>query len=119
MYRLFFAVVLLVPFTAPAQDYRPKPMTCHDVLRDAPPFPHVLAARRMCERSDAQTAQALARIFGQPQPSSDVWNLPAYGTPLANQLGFACIDGLAMRRLANGWEQLRDESHRYRRCRDA
>lgn len=116
---LLVVVVLLLPLAAHSQNYSNAPMSCHDVLRDAPPFPHVLAARRMCERSDVQTSQVLAKIFGQPQPSKDVWVLPAYGTPIAKRLGYACIDGLAMRKLPNGWEQVRDETQRYRKCRDS
>jgi hypothetical protein len=53
---------------------------------------------------------------GRPQASNEVLTLPAHGTAAAKQSGVACMSGLAMRRLSNGWEQVRDSSANYVRC---
>lgn len=109
---------------APAQtprnlDHGAKRQTCRDLLQGAPPLPHVLAIANMCERSDVTTAQQLARIYGRPVPSDRILDLPAHGTEWAKKLGYACISGTIMKRLPNGWEQVRDTQYRYARCRVA
>jgi hypothetical protein len=53
---------------------------------------------------------------GRPQASNEVLTLPAHGTSAAKQSGVACMGGLAMRRLPNGWEQIRDSNANYLRC---
>lgn len=53
---------------------------------------------------------------GRPQPSNEVLALPAHGTAAARESGVACMGGLAMRRLPNGWEQVRDANANYVRC---
>lgn len=59
-----------------------------------------------CEGMETTLLQNEARRQGRPTPSQTVVKLPAMGTPAAKDLGYACIDGTAMRRLANGWEQV-------------
>ncbi len=44
--------------------------------------------------------------------------MPAYGGAEAKQLGTACMGGIAMRRLNNGWEQLRNAKGEWVRCHD-
>jgi len=53
---------------------------------------------------------------GRPQASGQWLSIPEYGSPEAKRLGYACMGGLAMRRLPNGWEQLRDRSNNFYRC---
>ncbi|PWB29867.1 hypothetical protein DCO49_00430 [Stenotrophomonas sp. SPM] len=43
--------------------------------------------------------------------------LPAYGSAEPKRLGAACMGGTAMRRLSNGWEQLRNAKGEWLRCR--
>lgn len=74
--------------------------------------------RDFCNKQEAHMGQAFAKILGKPRPSTDVYVLPAYGSAEAKRTGFACISGTAMRRLRNGWEQLRDAQNNWVRCRD-
>jgi hypothetical protein len=74
--------------------------------------------RDFCEAQEAHTAQAFAKILGKPRPSTEVYLLPAYGSAEAKRTGLACVSGTAMRRLRNGWEQLRNPTYNWIRCRD-
>jgi hypothetical protein len=75
--------------------------------------------RDFCEAIDYDLGAGYsARAFGTPRPSREVVPLPAHGTSEARKYGVACVGQLAMRRLANGWEQLRDRDGNYLRCRD-
>lgn len=99
----------------------PLPATvadCSAITRQNPGNPYAPLFEQVCRDSDTQTRQAIAHLFGRPQPSTAIVALPAYGTEQAKRLGLACIAGTAMRRLSNGWEQLRDTQHRFLRCRD-
>ena len=71
----------------------------------------------MCEQSDARTKQSVARIMGRPQPSARVLRVPAHGTDDAKRYGVACMVGLVLLRLPNGWQQALDAEHRYYKCR--
>lgn len=51
-------------------------------------------------------------------PSSEIVRMPAYGSAESKELGAACMDGAAMRRLSNGWEQLRNAKGEWLRCRE-
>lgn len=55
---------------------------------------------------------------GTPRASNEVVRLPAYGSDASKESGTACIGGLAMRRLPNGWEQVRDSQSNYVPCVD-
>lgn len=63
---------------------------------------------------------ALCKVItrGQPQGSATVVQLPAHGTAQSKSSGYACMGGLAMRRLPNGWEQLKDQGGNFLRCTD-
>jgi hypothetical protein len=74
--------------------------------------------RDVCEKSNYDFGTHYARVYGMPRPSRDVVSLPAHGSPQAKAYGVACIGQLAMRRLPNGWEQLRDREGNYLRCRE-
>lgn len=74
--------------------------------------------RDYCEQSEARNGQTFARLLGKPRPSTEVYLLPGYGSSESKRTGLACMGGTAMRRLANGWEQLRDRQHNWVRCRD-
>ena len=98
---------------APA-GYSPKQMDCKAITQKDP---HM---RSFCEAIDYDFGVGYsARAFGTPRPSREVIPLPAHGTPKAAEYGVACMGQLAMRRLANGWEQLRDIEGNYLRCRDS
>lgn len=45
-------------------------------------------------------------------------NVPAHGTDEARRLGVACMGGLVMLRIENGWQQALDDEHRYYTCRE-
>ena len=74
--------------------------------------------RDFCETSEARNGQTMAKLQGKPRPSMQVYLLPSYGSADAKNTGLACVGGTAMRKLANGWEQLRDRQHNWVRCRD-
>jgi hypothetical protein len=74
--------------------------------------------RDFCEQQEASNGQAMAKILGKPRPSTQVYLLPGYGSAEAKRTGLACVGGTAMRKLTNGWEQLRDRQHNWVRCRD-
>ena len=74
--------------------------------------------RDFCEKQEALNGQAVAKILGKPRPSAQVYLLPAYGSSEAKHTGLACVGGTAMRKLPNGWEQLRDRQHNWVKCRD-
>lgn len=74
--------------------------------------------RDFCEKQEASNGQTMAKLLGKPRPSTQVYLLPSYGSAEAKRTGLACVGGTAMRRLANGWEQLRDRQHNWVRCRD-
>ena len=73
--------------------------------------------RAYCTEIERWYIQSEARRQGLPTPSSEMIRLPAYGTSESKQLGAACMGGTAMRRLSNGWEQLRNAKGEWLRCR--
>lgn len=94
-----------------------QPQDCSAITRNQRANPYAYLFRNMCEQSDARTKQSVARIMGRPQPSARVLNVPAYGTDEAKRHGVACMGGLVMLRLPNGWQQALDSEHRYYTCR--
>ena len=71
-----------------------------------------------CEGMEASTLQGEARRAGRPGPSTEVVVLPALGSAAAKAQGMACINGQAMRRLSNGWEQVASAAGGWQRCRE-
>ncbi len=95
------------------QGHSPKQMDCKAMTRTDPRMLH------FCEQLDYDFGVGYAaRAFGAPRPSREVVSLPRHGSAEAKQFGVACLGQLAMRRLDNGWEQLRDREGNYLRCRD-
>ena len=74
--------------------------------------------RLYCAELERSLVQSEAHRQGLPTPSSEIVGLPSYGSTEAKQLGAACMGGTAMRRLSNGWEQLRNAKGEWLRCRD-
>lgn len=74
--------------------------------------------RLYCAEIERSLIQGEARRQGIPTPSSEIVRIPAYGSAEAKQLGAACMGGTAMRRLSNGWEQLRNAKGEWLRCRE-
>ena len=74
--------------------------------------------RLYCADIERGYVQGEARRQGLPTPSSEVVRLPAYGTAESKRVGAACLGGTAMRRLSNGWEQLRTAKGEWLRCRE-
>lgn len=118
MPRVACFAALLLTFQAYAQMhvYRPpsRPIDTRPYHRPASQVP------KECE--DTRGNPWLAAVCswvnrGRPQASGAWLDIPAYGSPEAKRTGYACMGGLAMRRLANGWEQLRDRSNNFYRCR--
>lgn len=64
--------------------------------------------RLYCADVERSLIQGEARRQGIPTPSSVIFRMPAYGSEEAKKLGAACMAGTAIRRLGNGWEQLRN-----------
>ena len=79
-------------------------------------LPHVYV---YCVTLERDLAQGQAKRQGAPIPSARIYAIPAQGSERARVLGLACIAGTAMRRLDNGWEQLRESNGNWVRCKDA
>jgi hypothetical protein len=79
--------------------------------------PYADLFRDYCEQSDARTKQAVAKILGRPQPSTHVLQVPTHGSSDAKRYGVACMGGLVMLRIKNGWQQALDRERRYYTCR--
>lgn len=92
-----------------------QPVDCKRLTEHHPAQPWL---RQVCESTDYNASMVLARGLGRPHPSPSVIGLPAHGSATARQYGLACLGQLGMKRLDNGWEQLRDREGRYQRCRD-
>lgn len=123
MRYLLLLVGLMAPLVASAQTTRygdvsySQPQDCSVITRDQRANPYAHLFRSLCEQSDARTKQSVARIMGRPQPSTRVLSVPAHGTDDAKRYGVACMGGLVMLRLPNGWQQALDAEHRYYTCR--
>lgn len=74
--------------------------------------------RSLCADIERAYIQGEAHRQGLPVPSSELVRLPAYGSAESKELGVACMGGTGMRRLSNGWEQLRDSKGEWLRCRE-
>ena len=94
-----------------------QPNDCSLITRMNPYNPYAYLIRDHCEQSDARLKQSFARLQGRPQPSAKVLSVPAHGTDEAKRYGVACMGGLVMLRIANGWQQALDGDHRYYTCR--
>jgi hypothetical protein len=116
--------ILLVPLAANAQAKRygdvsyAQPHDCSVLTSGSNRYnPYAYLFRNHCEQSDARLKQTFARIKGRPQPSTKVLNVPAHGTDDAKRHGVACMGGLVMLRIKNGWEQALDADKSYYTCR--
>lgn len=123
MRTLIGLVILLLPFAANAQAKRygdvsyAQPQDCNIITRQNPMNPYAYLFRNHCEQSDARYKQTVAKILGRPQPSTKVLSVPAHGTDQAKRYGVACMGGLVMLRIKNGWQQALDNDRRYFTCR--
>jgi len=105
---LHFLSAMLVPVMALAQSG-----TQRQYHRPAPKIP------KQCDDTRGNPwLAAMCNHFsrGRPQASSVRLRLPIHGSAEAKRVGFACVNGLAMERLKNGWSQLRDEQANFYRC---
>jgi hypothetical protein len=123
MQRLAVLVLVLLAGVADAQvrsygdvSYQ-APQDCSSITEQNRHHPFASLFRDQCERVGAASRQATARILGRPQPSRRVLEVPAHGTAEAKRHGVACMGGLVMLRLDNGWEQALDRGNRYYTCR--
>jgi hypothetical protein len=91
---------------------------CNAIVEQNRANPYAYLFREHCEQTVARVNQGTARILGRPQPSLKVLDVPAHGTGDARRLGVACIGGLVMLRIENGWKQALDSEHRYYTCRN-
>jgi hypothetical protein len=116
-------LALLLPLIASAQTKRygdisyAQPQDCSVITSQQPANPYAYLFRNYCEQSDARLKQSIAKIYGRPQPSTTVLTVPAHGTPEAKRYGVACMGGVVMLRIKNGWEQALDADRRYYSCR--
>lgn len=94
-----------------------QPQDCSIIIEQNKLNPFAYLFRDHCERIDAISKQSTARILGRPQPSQRVLTVPAHGSDEARRTGVACIGGLVMLRIENGWQQALDRDHRYYTCR--
>jgi len=117
-------LVLLLSGQAVAQARRygdlsyQQPQDCSVITERNTLNPYAYLFRDYCERSDARLKQGMARTLGRPQPSRKILKVPAHGTAEAKRLGVACMGGLVMLRIENGWQQALDQDHRYYTCRE-
>ena len=105
------------PPQAPRQPYNSMardttPFNCEQYR--AHPHPGMVG---FCEGVEHSVLKAEAQRQGRPGASASVIALPAMGSAEARELGYACIGGQAMRRLANGWEQVMAREGGWQRCR--
>lgn len=98
------------PGTAKAHNPGAKPMKCDQFVDPR--------MRLICSDVEKAYIQGEARRQGLPTPSAELVRLPAYGSAESKRLGAACMGGTAMRRLSNGWGQLRNAKGEWLRCRD-
>ena len=98
--------IVLAPVVSAADS---TPLNCRE---------HTIRTRDICNELEASMLQQNARHRGRPVPTRAVIRLPAHGTVKAKEWGFECMSGAAMRRLPNGWEQLRTRDHQHMRCED-
>ena len=115
MRQAVVAVAILMSPLAFAQKDT-TPFNCEQVDARAMRTIHPAAFGQLCRNLEANHMRSMAKLTGQPRPSKTVVNLPEYGTQLAIDTGLACMSGQAMRRLANGWEQILDETGNWQRC---
>lgn len=94
-----------------------QPQDCSVIVERNRANPYAYLFRDHCERVDAISKQSTARILGRPQPSQRVLSVPAHGMDEAKRTGVACMAGLVMLRIENGWQQALDKDHRYYTCR--
>jgi len=104
----------------PAPKYNPGPPKAHNPGAEPMKCDQFVDPRMRLICSDVEKAyiQGEARRQGLPTPSAELVRLPAYGSAESKRLGAACMGGSAMRRLSNGWEQLRNAKGEWLRCRD-
>lgn len=95
-----------------------RPQDCSVITEQNRLNPYAYLFREQCERIDASAKQSMARTLGRPQPSKRVLSVPAHGTEDARRLGVACMSGLVVLRIENGWQQALDKDHRYYTCRE-
>jgi hypothetical protein len=119
--RLLFVVgSVLVTLAAIAASFAVRadttPLNCEKVDEQVLLPPQAFALRRLCLRLESNALRSTAKSQGRPRPSESIVELPNYGTELSINTGLACMGGQAMRRLPNGWEQLRDETGSWQRC---
>jgi len=130
--RIMAMALVLVALPAAAQQVRtatgPQPVANQYQARRIPALgaeplqceqhkqvPHI---HLYCRDLERVVLQGNARQFGAPQPSASITTAPTMGSAEAKRLGVACIGGSVMRRLTNGWEQMRDRQNRWLRCRE-
>lgn len=112
---LFF-VLLAVVVPAGAQQRDTTPFNCERIKGNALNAWHVEPMRQMCRDLEANQLRSTAKMKGAPRPSASVVKMPGYGTEAGKAIGLVCMGGQAMRRLPNGWEQLRDATGNWQRC---
>lgn len=116
----FLTLMLSLPVAAQAPrhgDLSYRQQDCNIIVDYNKHNPYAYLFREYCEQIIAATNQSTARILGRPQPSKKVLKVPAHGTDEAKRLGVACMGGLVMLRIENGWKQALDNDHRYYTCR--
>lgn len=93
------AQVKTAPYNSASKDT--TPLNCEKYRTH--PHPGMVG---FCEGMETTLLRNEARRQGRSTPSQSVVKLPAMGAAVAKDLGYACIGGTAMRRLANGGEQV-------------
>lgn len=113
---------------APRSQYKPPPQKprqpYNSMAKDTTPLdceqyrdhPHP-TMQQLCQGWENSLVQGEAHRQGRPGPSAGIVDLPALGSAEARKLGYACVGGQAMRKLANGWEQVMSPNGGWQRCR--
>ena len=119
LFVLLFAVLGVKPAhsSPPTLDYR-APQVCEAIVDQNRANPYAYIFRRHCRRIHSNHIQSRARTLGNPQPSLDVLDVPAYRSQASRRFGISCLDGLVFIRIENGWTQALDDDNRYYRCRE-
>ena len=110
------ALAVLASMSAFGQQRDSTPFNCEQIKGTPVSALQAATMRKLCRDLEASHVHSFAKLQGKPRPSKTVIRLPAYGSLEGTQFGLVCMGGQSMRRLSNGWEQIRDADGNWQRC---
>lgn len=116
MRELWILVLFFATAPAGAQQRDSTPFDCERIKGTVVNAFQAAVMRDLCRDLEANHVHSMAKLQGKPRPSKSVVRMPAYGSADGKAIGLVCMSGQAMRRLPDGWEQLRDRDGNWQRC---